>query len=195
MMTMKKSLMVAALLLLSGCSRTQVTLLPEMSGHVGRVIVTEEGKSTTLDKSGESVHSSILGPRESQSTPDAVRQSNTAIFNAEPAPFASELVYFKSESVEPIVDTASLVKVVKKDCETRQPCQLTLIGHTDATGDSQYNMTLSLKRAQQVRHILVEHGFSAEHIRVRSHGMYDPLVKKPVGVPEPRNRRVEIMVH
>lgn len=194
-MKMNKGLTLIALLLLSGCSRTQVTLLPEKSGHVGRVIVTENGKSTTLDKSGESVHSSILGPHESQSTPEAVQQSNISVFSAEPAPFASELVYFKSESVIPIINTASLLKMVKKDCQTRQPCQITLIGHTDSTGDSQYNMMLSLKRAQQVRHILVEHGFSAEHIRVRSHGQYDPLVKRPVGVPEPRNRRVEIMVH
>ena len=77
---------------------------------------------------------------------------------------------------------------------TEPPVVLNIIGHTDTTGPRVYNNALSLKRARAVEAILRSSGVLTDIVRIRSYGENDPLIPTPDGVPEPRNRRVEVMV-
>jgi len=70
--------------------------------------------------------------------------------------------------------------------------EVVLIGHTDAVGEAAFNDKLSIDRANRVRDILVADGISREGIQVFGRGSREPLVSTRPGVPEPRNRRVEI---
>jgi outer membrane protein OmpA-like peptidoglycan-associated protein len=72
--------------------------------------------------------------------------------------------------------------------------ELTVAGHTDALGSDQYNDALSLRRAERVRTLLIGRGIAPGSIVAVGRGKREPRVPTPVGVAEPRNRRVEITV-
>jgi outer membrane protein OmpA-like peptidoglycan-associated protein len=74
--------------------------------------------------------------------------------------------------------------------------KITLIGHTDARGDANYNQKLSLKRAKALARWLVEAGFSGE-IETRGSGETQPLKLDDPGRYSQQeiwqlNRRVEL---
>lgn len=67
-------------------------------------------------------------------------------------------------------------------------------GHADRSGPDNYNMALSLRRANAVKDALVRDGVPAPAIQVIGKGETQPLVQTADGVREPQNRRVEIVV-
>ena len=68
-------------------------------------------------------------------------------------------------------------------------------GHADRSGTPDHNYQLSLKRAQNVRDKLIRLGVPARRISIRAHGETLPLVETPDGMPELKNRRVEISIN
>ena len=67
-------------------------------------------------------------------------------------------------------------------------------GHADDQGTSDYNVRLSLRRAQAVAQILAEAGIPREHIDVRGHGAARPLVAGTSENARQENRRVALIV-
>jgi OOP family OmpA-OmpF porin len=67
-------------------------------------------------------------------------------------------------------------------------------GHTDLSGSEDYNMALSLRRADAVREALIAGGVPAEAITVAGRGESEPAVPTADGVREQANRRVEIFL-
>jgi outer membrane protein OmpA-like peptidoglycan-associated protein len=65
-------------------------------------------------------------------------------------------------------------------------------GYTDTSGSADYNMGLSLRRAEAVKDVLVGEGIPAQNITTIGRGEADPLVPTGDGVREPQNRRVQI---
>jgi outer membrane protein OmpA-like peptidoglycan-associated protein len=65
-------------------------------------------------------------------------------------------------------------------------------GHTDAKGATQYNKSLSLKRAQAVKSFLVANGIDAKRLDTAGYGSEHLLV--PDKPDDASNRRVEIRV-
>jgi outer membrane protein OmpA-like peptidoglycan-associated protein len=72
--------------------------------------------------------------------------------------------------------------------------RITATGHTDTSGPENYNMALSLRRANAVKDALVRNGVPATAIAVVGRGEQGLLVPTPDGVREPQNRRVEIVL-
>jgi len=72
--------------------------------------------------------------------------------------------------------------------------RITATGHADRSGPENYNMALSLRRANAVKDALIRDGVPAGAIQVIGKGETQPLVPTPDGVREPQNRRVEIVV-
>jgi outer membrane protein OmpA-like peptidoglycan-associated protein len=68
-------------------------------------------------------------------------------------------------------------------------------GNADRSGTPQYNMGLSLRRAQTVAAELVRDGVPRAEIDIHAYGDTRPLVPTAPGVREPQNRRVEIILH
>ncbi len=73
--------------------------------------------------------------------------------------------------------------------------RITATGHTDTSGPENYNMALSLRRANAVKDALVQNGVPATAIAVIGRGEQGLLVPTPDGVREPQNRRVEIVLN
>lgn len=67
-------------------------------------------------------------------------------------------------------------------------------GHTDSTGSRNYNIDLSLRRAQSVQAYLVNHGVSANRIAVRGMGPDFPVADNASSSGRLQNRRVEVIV-
>ncbi|HTV18633.1 MAG TPA: OmpA family protein, partial [Polyangiaceae bacterium] len=67
-------------------------------------------------------------------------------------------------------------------------------GHTDDTGEHDYNVSLSQKRADSVRAYLLSKGVDAERISTRGAGPDEPLVPEKTGAARQKNRRIEFKI-
>ena len=67
-----------------------------------------------------------------------------------------------------------------------------VVGHSDRKGKDEYNLKLSLNRAEAVKKILVSEGILEEKIKVLGKGELFPAVPTKNEVAHPANRRVEI---
>ena len=65
-------------------------------------------------------------------------------------------------------------------------------GHTDSSGDDEYNMQLSKKRAQTVVDYLASHGIERNRFTVAWHGENTPIADNSTAEGRARNRRVEL---
>ena len=72
--------------------------------------------------------------------------------------------------------------------------RISATGHADRSGSEDYNMALSLRRANSVREALIAGGVSPDAITVAGRGESEPAVPTPDGVKEQANRRVEIVL-
>ena len=67
-----------------------------------------------------------------------------------------------------------------------------IVGHTDTMGTKEYNMKLSIDRAEAVQDILLDIGIQKENIKILGRGEKDLSVKTGDEVAHPANRRAEI---
>ena len=72
--------------------------------------------------------------------------------------------------------------------------RVTVIGHTDSTGSADYNLTLSIQRANQVRDELVRRGIAGHRIAVQGRGESEPVDTNATPAGRQRNRRVVVEV-
>ena len=75
-----------------------------------------------------------------------------------------------------------------KQIRGRAVCDVSVTGHTDTTGDPDYNLRLSMARASQVRAYLIQKGVAPDHLSLAYHGKGNPLVPTGDNVDEPRTR-------
>lgn len=66
-------------------------------------------------------------------------------------------------------------------------------GHTDSIGTDEYNMGLSLRRADAVRNYLVDKGVPAERLTVKGYGESQPVADNATSEGRFQNRRVELI--
>lgn len=67
-------------------------------------------------------------------------------------------------------------------------------GHTDSSGELDYNMALSLNRAQAVANFLSEEGVAVERLKVQGFGPEYPLAENSDREGRALNRRTEIVL-
>jgi len=69
-----------------------------------------------------------------------------------------------------------------------------IIGHTDSVGDADYNIGLSMRRAEAVSAYLVSTGVDSAKLRELGRGESDPIASNDTKEGQAENRRVEIVV-
>ena len=69
-----------------------------------------------------------------------------------------------------------------------------VIGHTDSDGTEEYNMALSIRRAEAVRDYMVSEGVDAAIIDVSGEGELNPIASNATKEGRAENRRVDIHV-
>ncbi len=115
---------------------------------------------------------------------------------APPAPPAPRnfLVFFDFDSWKLTPRALDIVNEAANFAKSGQSARVTCTGHTDTAGPANYNMALSLRRANSVKDALVRDGVPATSISVVGKGETQLLVQTKDGVREPQNRRVEIVI-
>ena len=96
----------------------------------------------------------------------------------------AELMPGAKQTIDP------LVEVLKKD-----PKRNVLIeGFTDSVGNDQYNVKLSLQRANAVLDTITAKGISAGRITTKGYGEQFPVESNETPAGRQKNRRVEIII-
>jgi OOP family OmpA-OmpF porin len=117
---------------------------------------------------------------------------------AAPAPAAPQapsfMVFFDWDRSDLSAQALATIRQAAGSYKTKGSARITATGHTDKSGPDDYNMALSLRRANTVKDALVREGVPAGVISVVGRGESQPLVQTADGVREPQNRRVEIVV-
>jgi outer membrane protein OmpA-like peptidoglycan-associated protein len=67
-------------------------------------------------------------------------------------------------------------------------------GHTDSTGSADYNLGLSLRRAESIRDALIASGVGEERLLAAGYGSRFPVADNETDEGRARNRRVEIVI-
>ncbi len=190
---------------LSGCAahrakRDLIILLPDPDGKGGVITVTTQGGSQILDKPGFAVEVEDLN--KPPITPQPVEEKEIAnIFGPtlsmlpDPASrFVLIILYFESDTIKLTHESKDLLAEVLRTINSRKSNEVYVVGHTDLVGKEAYNAGLSSRRANYVRDLLVSSGIKPDAVFVSFYGKARPLVPTQDEVPEPRNRRVEVIV-
>jgi outer membrane protein OmpA-like peptidoglycan-associated protein len=113
-----------------------------------------------------------------------------------PAPAAapSFMVFFDWDRSDLSPQARQTLQQVASTYQQRGSARVVATGHADRSGPDDYNMALSLRRANTVKNALVGDGVPATAISVIGKGETQPMVQTADGVREPQNRRVEIVL-
>ena len=110
------------------------------------------------------------------------------------APARSYLVFFDWDKATLTDRARQIIKEAADNSTHVQYTRLEVNGYTDTSGTPQYNMGLSIRRANAVKAELIKDGVPANAITTQGFGETHLLVPTGPGVREPQNRRVEIII-
>lgn len=202
----------ACTLLLAGCAAPRplapaptppaepmnaVVLLPDADGKVGRVIVSNQAGSQTLDRAGDTTR--ILDAGTAPTEPAAMSAAEIeatfgAALSAQPPPPHRFILYFEQGTTELTPASRDEVPAIVATARESFSVDTSVVGHSDTAGDARANLELSLRRALAVGALLVAAGIDPGALDIASHGETNLLVPTRDNVSEPRNRRVEVTV-
>lgn len=172
-------------------------LYPDANGHIGGINVANKAGSVDL----ASAYLAVQIDRDDTApgapvvlSKDDADSTFGAVINALPDPEKSLLIYFQPSKDEIAADSRATLEAAPAEIQARHSTDVSVVGHADSTGDPKANYELALRRANKVASELTALGVPAQILSIESRGDADPLVKTPRGVPEARNRRVEILV-
>ena len=169
------------------------------AGAGGAVILISDGALTlsgevpdqvTIDKLLESFADIDLGSTrlvdELEIVPGAPRPSGNIVVD--------ETILFGLDSDRLSAGSGAVLDDLATIVRARPAWSITVVGHTDSSGDDVYNLELSLRRAEAVRSALIEAGVAEGALTVRGAGSTEPIADN--GTPEgrARNRRIELEV-
>lgn len=190
---------------LTGCATQRpkkdlIVLLPDPDGKGGAITVTTDAGSQIIDKPGYGTE--IEHSKKAPSAPRPIHESEIKeafgpALSAQPDlsnRFLLFILYFEYDTTKLIPGSKTLLSEVLKNIHRRKSNQIYIVGHTDLVGTEAYNIDLSSKRARLVRDWLVSKGITPGALHISYYGKSRPLVATQNEVPEPRNRRVEVIV-
>jgi OmpA family len=124
----------------------------------------------------------------------APQQAVTAPPPPPPVQAPSFMVFFDWDRSDLSAQAMSTIQQAAAAYKSNSGARITAIGHTDTSGPNNYNMALSLRRANTVKDALITLGVPAAAITATGVGEAGLLVQTADGVREPQNRRVEVVV-
>jgi outer membrane protein OmpA-like peptidoglycan-associated protein len=178
-------------------SGSMVVLVPDRDGSVGEITVSNAAGTVAID---EANHATVVRDRNTAPAPAAEKSPAEIdrlfgpVIEHQPLAPVHFILYFESASDVLLPDSRGQLPDIKAAIDARAPTRVSVVGHSDTQGDEQYNLKLSLSRAQAVAAWLIRSGVDEGAIDITSHGEKNPLVKTADNVANARNRRVEVIV-
>lgn len=128
----------------------------------------------------------IAGTANNQGCPDVkVQDTITNVEIDAPILFDAGGNNIKKESMTGLAKLA-------EDLKTGKLSSITIAGHTDNTGSDAFNMRLSIKRANNVKRLLVSMGVDEKKIIIKGYGKTHPAASNKTRAGRMKNRRVEL---
>jgi outer membrane protein OmpA-like peptidoglycan-associated protein len=164
-------------------------------GLAGNRTYTFDGAKVKL--SDDYNHSVLIGVRYAFGAPAPAMAPMTPLAVPAPAvqPASSYLVFFDWDKATLSDRARQIIKQAADNSTHVQYTRIDVNGYTDTSGTPQYNMGLSIRRADAVKGELVRDGVPVASISTQGFGETHLLVPTGAGVREPQNRRVEIIIH
>lgn len=138
---------------------------------------------------------SILAQQQSE-LEEALRGTGAVVVNT-----GSRLIVTLPEGITFDVDSATVKPSIRPDIRKigrnlrKYPDErVRVVGHTDSTGSASYNKDLSVRRARNVRAILVDAGAGGGRISAVGRGERQPVASNATAAGRQQNRRVEIII-
>ncbi|MGH7154208.1 MAG: OmpA family protein [Acetobacteraceae bacterium] len=139
-------------------------------------------------------HSFIVGVRYAFNVAPPPVPAPAPVAAPAPAPARSYLVFFDWDKATLTDRARQIIHEAATNSTHVQYTRIEVNGYTDTSGSPQYNMGLSIRRANAVAAELVRDGVPRNVIAIRGFGETHLLVPTGPGVREPQNRRVEIII-
>ncbi|MDE3141246.1 MAG: OmpA family protein [Pseudomonadota bacterium] len=96
---------------------------------------------------------------------------------------------------KPIADSVAILDQAADTLKRYPNVEIKIDGYTDSIGSQAYNLKLSDRRAEFVKHYLVSHGVAeSQIIGTKGYGKLDPVASNATAEGRSRNRRVEFKV-
>jgi outer membrane protein OmpA-like peptidoglycan-associated protein len=175
----------------------EIVLLPDAdTGTTGSIRVSNEFGAVDMSSPRQVTRATpSTAPEPVRTLTEAeVSQLFGAALGALPPPPRRFTLGFRFESDELTTDSEALVPEILAAAKNMPLPEVAIIGHTDTMGEARANVALGLRRATSIRRLLLDAGVDGSTITVSSHGEVDLLIKTSNNTPEPRNRRVEVVV-
>ena len=103
-------------------------------------------------------------------------------------------IYFDHDSANIKQESKPSLKAIADILKTNKSLKLYVVGHTDMTGGFEYNVGLSLKRANAVvKALVIEYGIAAERLIGKGAGPLCPIGSNKNENGRKLNRRVEFV--
>ncbi len=177
--------------------RTTVVLMPDEDGNVGAVSVTTAVGSQKIDEAY-----SFATVEGGHSRPSAVNlmgrelvaKEYSRLLKAQPPKPKSFILHFLLDKTVLTEESKAQLPELFDAIRERKPTEITIFGHADATGSEKRNFALSADRAKTIANLLKKNDPSLDHVEVQFFGDKAPLIPSDSRVPEPRNRRAEVMI-
>jgi outer membrane protein OmpA-like peptidoglycan-associated protein len=98
---------------------------------------------------------------------------------------------FSFDSAELRPESLQLVREIAQMLRANAEWKMQVVGHTDSTGEQEYNIGLSDRRAEAVRLALVDHGVESWRLQSEGRGAGQPKAENETLAGRAINRRVE----
>ena len=98
---------------------------------------------------------------------------------------------FNKATIKP--EYQELIKQLVDATQENKNIKVSVVGHTDTAGTSNYNYALGGRRAEAVQKMLIKYGIPASQIVAVSAGEEDLAVPTPDNTPNAANRRVRVV--
>ena len=103
-------------------------------------------------------------------------------------------ILFEFDSARILPDSSDALETVAQLMSELRDIGLLVVGHTDNTGSYDYNLSLSMARAQAVvDYLTAEHGIAADRLQAAGAGMMAPISTNRTDQGRALNRRVELV--
>jgi len=103
-------------------------------------------------------------------------------------------ILFATDSAVVRPDLQSDLFALANNLRTYPNSRVEVIGHTDSTGSSSYNLGLSTRRANAVSSVLMQGGVAPGRITTIGRGEDEPVASNLTEAGRAQNRRVEIII-
>ena len=180
----------------SGLDADWGLVVPGEGGHIGAITLKgQDGADRLLDTANAAGFVHEAGDaRDAAMTQRETAKFTSATLQGLPPPAELYIVYFASGSDRLDAAARTAIAAAVEDATSRVAVDVEVLGFADRAGDDRQNLLLSESRLAAVHEAMLAAGVPEGAFLLYSRGEAAPAVSTADGVPERRNRRVEVTV-